>query len=324
MLTKGLERPGLITGLMTVLIAGLLAWPVYGEQHQAGDHSEATVEDHSTVQDSVEQEADRQLDRKREKLVADAVTALDETEKALGALKDGETDKPLDSLALATGKLELIIARDPDLALAPVAVDLITRDVLGDLKTIRATRETIEDLVDDGKIQEARPLMRNFGSELVIETTNLPLATYPEAIKVATAMIDDGDVDGAIATLETALTTLIVSDSAIPLPILRAETFIEEARAALQTDREGDGAAEGDRDIARSPEDYIDAARHELEVAEALGYGADEDYADLRDTLEHLEDKIARDQETGGLFATIAEKLSALRDRIFGNDGEEA
>lgn len=305
--------------LAFLLAAGLAVAPALAQDAEP-ESADQTEQNRESVEGSVQEEAGRQLSEKRQRLISDAVAALDETEKALIALDEENTDEALEALAVATGKLELIVTRDPDLALAPVAVDLISHDVLADVETIRATRETIEDLVDDGEIQKARPLMRDFASELVISTSNLPIATYPDAIKLATAMIDDGDIDAAKRTLRTALATLVVTETVIPLPILRAELFISAAEAALGESGTAEASDASEEAEMLEPADYVEAARTELEIAEALGYGVEEDYAALRDDLRELDEKIEAEQDTGGIFDTIADSFSDLRGRIFGED----
>lgn len=79
-----------------------------------------------SVQSKVDAKASDQAAEKRKKIMADAVTAVNETKKALKLLDEKKTDEALAALERATGKLELILARDPELALAPV-------DVGGDL-----------------------------------------------------------------------------------------------------------------------------------------------------------------------------------------------
>lgn len=106
-------------GLAVPLAAGLAISPALAQSPDSTS-SQQMQEDRAVVQDSVQDEASRQLDEKRKALLADAAAALAETEKALEALDGDDSWKALESLALATGKLELIVARDPELALAPV------------------------------------------------------------------------------------------------------------------------------------------------------------------------------------------------------------
>ncbi|WP_375565826.1 YfdX family protein [Oceaniradius stylonematis] len=308
-------------GFAALLAIGLTLTPSMA-QESADAAAESQAQTSAAVADLIEDEATSQVDKRRKELIADADTALKKTEEALTALDEGDTKKALDALAIATGKLELVVARDPDLALAPVDVELIRRDVLGDVGTIRKAREEIEDLIDDGSIQAARPLMRAFASELVVETTHLPLATYPAAIKLATAQIDE-DVEAAKQTLRTALSTVVVTEDAIALPVLRAELMLQAAEQALNgEDEAAEASSDGDKAEAAEaiePVTYVEAARTQLEMAEALGYGTEDDFAELRKDLEELDRQIEVEEDTGGVFRTISENFEALKDRLFGD-----
>lgn len=295
-----------------------------GAQEEAATAVAAPQEEADiSVQQTVQEEAGRRIEEKRNLLITEAISAMEATERALQALDEGNTQPALEALALATGKLELVVTRDPQLALAPVEVAVYRRDILADLRTIREARAAIEELVADGQLQRVRPLIRDFGSEIVIETTNLPLATYPEAIKLATLRIDQGDIEGAKRILTTALSTLVITESVMPLPIVRAEALLQEAEAALNEPATATAAASEEaqtvsESLPLAPAEYIEAARRELELAEALAYGADHDYADLRENLEELEKRVEQEQETGSLFRTITENFDKLRSRIFG------
>ncbi|TDL74873.1 YfdX family protein [Palleronia sediminis] len=278
-----------------------------------------TSETNSAVSESVQDEATTQVDERRAALLNDATRALEETENALNALDDGDTEAAVDALAIATGRLQSVVARDPGLALAPVDVQLLRRDLVSDVETIEAAREVIEDLVSDGRLQEARPLMRDFASEIVIETSNLPLATYPDAILRATAQIDAGEIDAARQTLSTALSTVVITEEVIALPVLRAQLLIDAAEEALEGDA---GAAETDAtETAETeplePSEYVEAARVQLQMAEALGYGEEGDFDELYDNLDELDEKIDLADDTGGIFDRIGDSFIRLKQRLF-------
>lgn len=300
---------------------------------EATPAEERDEERDASVSESVQDATDSRIAEKRQALIAEATSALEETQRAFAALEEGDTEAALEALSVATGKLELVVARDPGLALAPVDVALTRRDLLGDVEAIRAARYRIEDLIDRGEIQKARPLLRDFASEVVIETTNLPLGTYPEAIKQATALIDRGQVDAAKEVLTTALTTLVVTEAVIPLPILRAEALLAEAKAQLGNaeettaaplgkveeateDATAEASAIADPEARVTAAEYVDAARAEIEIAEALGYGTRRAFTDLRKELRQLERNIDRDEDAGRIFKAITERFDALRDRL--------
>lgn len=295
------------------------------------DEQPPTSDTNAAVSEPVQDEATAKVDEKRKTLLKDATNALDKTKEALKALDDGDSDAALEALAVATGKLQSVVARDPELALAPVDVQLVQRDLLGDVDAIKEIREEIEDLVDDGKLQQARPLMRDFASEIVVETANLPLATYPDAILKATAEIDRGETEKAKQTLATALSTRVVTEDVIALPVLRAQLLIDAAEEALG---EGDGSAtetkaaettsgddgkSGDTATTKAltPSEYVEAAREQLKIAEALGYGEKGDFKELYENLDDLDEKIDAREDTGNIFDKIGDSFIRLKQRIF-------
>lgn len=333
----------LLTSTALVLAATAVG-PAFADENAQPDNGaqveqNAQAKDQAQAEGRVATEANAQLAEKRANLIEEAVDALKQTQSAIDAIEKGDTDAALKALAAATGKLEIVVARDPELALAPVGVTYITYDLRGPVQAVRDVGNRIEDLVQDGEFQAARHLLRNFASEIVIKTSNLPLATYPDAILEATGLLDEGKTDEALTVLDTALSTLVVEETPIPLPPLRAEAMIDAAKALLEKGDGGQGAATAEEGEAKADadgqaqgeakgeeaktgeaqptaSDYVKAARQELELAEALGYGVEEDFADLHDALDELEDKIEAKEDTGGVFKTLAKAFKDLRERI--------
>ena len=82
---------------------------------------QAQSEASQSVQSRVDKQTADAAAEKRKKLLADATAALAETHKALKALENKNNDAALKALAEVTGKLDVIVARDPKLAQTPVA-----------------------------------------------------------------------------------------------------------------------------------------------------------------------------------------------------------
>jgi hypothetical protein len=57
----------------------------------------------------------------------------------------------------------------------------------------------------------------------------IPLVTYPAAIKAVASLIDAGHVDAAKAALSSALSTVVVETLVVPLPQVRAGTLLTAA-----------------------------------------------------------------------------------------------
>ena len=222
---------------------------------------------------------------KRKHLISDAQTAIVETRKALRALEENKSKEAVNALAIATGKLELVLARNPGLALAPVDMEIVTQDLLSNPDTVKTViKEAREDL-SNGEIQKVRPLIANLASEIQFHTINIPLATYPVAIKAITPLIDAGKIDEAKVGLQITLNTLVITTDVIPLPKLRSEYLIKMAQTLAE--KKGRSKEESDQ-LAND----IKGAREQLQMAELLGYGKKKDYKPMYEQLDEIEKKL--------------------------------
>ena len=259
--------------------------------------------------DSVPAKADPQTQKetedKRKALMADATSAIQETQAALKTLDEGKTSQAIAALERATGKLDLILARDPKLELAPAGVSVTTYDVQGGLDAVREARKQAEEQIEAGRLQEARRLLKNLASETVISVSNIPLATYPETIKRAVKLIDENKPDEAKRVLQTALSTQVVIDTVIPLPVVKAQEFLKTAEdLAQKKDRTKD-----DNDRLKSS---FDQANEQLQFAQALGYGTKKDFDKMYQQLAEIRDKSADNQSGAGWFAKIKASIAEL------------
>lgn len=216
-----------------------------------------------------------------------------------------KTKEALAALELASGKLELVLARKPKLALAPVDVSVITHDIHANVESVKKAVELSRELLEDGEVQKARPIVANLASEIVIETDNLPMATYPAAIKSAARLIDSGKIEDAKATLARALNTLVVTSVVIPLPVLRAEAAMAKAEKLAETDR---------RDAKQSEElsALLAYVRTEIELAQILGYGKKADFKPIFDQVKSIEQKSAGGKSGKGWFDELKTRLQKL------------
>ena len=171
------------------------------------------------VQDNTRSEAGKQ----RESIVEEAVTALEQTNNAIKALVKKDKKAALEALALVTGKLELVLAREPELANAPIDVRVEQFDLYASVDTVKATVKEAADLLDDSEVQQARALLSGLSSEIDIIVTALPLKAYTEGIKDVAKLIDQEKYDEASRGLYDLLSTMVITRNIIPLPILRAE-----------------------------------------------------------------------------------------------------
>ncbi len=294
--------------LAGVLALGLLAGPPMAG-HAGAPQAEATQSKSTPPGRSAKDQTQGKAAEERKKILEEAVTALARTNTALRALDAGDTQKALDDLAVAVGKLELIVAAHPDLALAPVDVQVITQDLVAKPKDVKKAVEEAEDLLDDGRVQDARAILKNLGSEVIVRVVNIPLATYPDAIKAVAPLIQGGKVEEAKQALVAALSTLVVVDNVIPLPLLRAEQALGEAKAlAAKKDRSKE---EGERLAA-----LLRYAREQLELAEALGYADEKALEPMEETIERIEKHTASGATEQDLFDKLKKGFEDLRAKL--------
>ena len=283
-----------------------LSAPSFAAESALPAAPQAQSEASRSVQPKVDKQTADATAEKRKKLFADATAALAETHKALNALEHKKNDEALKALAEATGKLDLIVARDPKLAQAPLETEVVTYDLLTNLDTIKQITKEATAYLNDGEIQKARPLVAHLASEIQYRTIHLPLATYPKAIKAIAPLIDAGKIDDAKARLQAVLNTLVVTtDDVIPLPKLRAEHLLKEAQDLAE---KKDRSKEENDKLAK----HLQAAREQLQMAELLGYGKKKDFNPMYEQISEIENKSAGGKSGIGWFDKVKQQLSEL------------
>lgn len=279
---------------------------VAGEQSSAPSKPQAQSETVKSVQSKVDAEAGKQAEEKRKVVMQDAVVALKETQNALKLLEANKPKEALAALEKVTGKLELILARDPELALAPVDVEAVTRDLLADIETVKAMIYDAREYLDDGEIQKARPIIANLASEIVIRSANIPLGTYPDAIKAIVPLIDQGKLDEAKAALQDVLHTLVVvNEGVIPLPVVRAEMLLDAAEKLAEKEKRTD---EENKKVSS----LLDEAGKQLKLADLLGYGDRDAYKSMYQELDRIAGQVSGGEGGKGWFDKIRKEISDL------------
>jgi len=274
--------------------AGLAASP---DQPPAASVSNINVNKDVTVKKLTEEAQDHLID--------DAIAALEKTNQALTALQKQDKETALSALAEAIGKLELVTSAKPELAFAPIKIQGRLYDLFADPKIVDETRRQAVDLLRAGHVPEARALLANLASEVVIETTSIPLGLYPDAIKDVVPLITDSKVDEAITALQATLDTLVVTDVVIPLPILRAEAAIKEAQSLAGRQKALSRAEMG------KVNDFLDVAQQQLRLTVALGYADRGSLKDLHKSIERVRQQVKDGRKGAKSFADIVKRLKS-------------
>ncbi len=279
------------------------------EQKMRVKPKKANISD-KQLQSNISEGVKNDFEIKKNKDTDEALKVLSETQNVLRDLEKNKDKKAKDELAKLIGKIEILLTKDPDLALVPVDVGYEVKDVVTDLQTVKGITEAAKKAMDDGYYQQAKNLMDGLTSELVIKTVYLPYATYPDAMRLAATLLDKGKKDEAKQVLIAALNTLTIQEVDLPLPVLRAEEFIKNAALTMADDKKKDK-----KEIAVL---FLENAEYQLDLAEAMGYGKkDKEFTELHTAIKVLKDEINKGNETKTKFDSLKSKIKKFKERLF-------
>ena len=264
------------------------------------------------VKETTQTEAGKQ----RGTIIKEAVAALAQTKNAIIALEKKDKQAALDALAMVTGKLDIIIAREPDMANAPIDVRVETYDLISSVDMVKKAVKTAQDLLDDGEVQLAREILIGLVDEIDLIVTSIPLASYSDGIKAVAKLVDEEKFEEAQEAIYELLSTLVVTRNVIPLPILRAEELLKKAdELAAKKDR----TAEENKQLAALLAD----TRSQLEMAEVLGYGDKKQYKEFYRQIKEIEKKTEGGKFGKGFMDKLKKSLADFKAKIFGASATE-
>ena len=300
-MNKNLFVKPIIVGLLSFSLLSVINPSYAGDKTMSQPSNQANITE--SVQKQVTSVTEAKTSENRKKIVDEAVAAINETRNALVALEAKKKADALAALEKAVGKLEVIVSREPELAFAPIDVRVTTHDLYASLKTIEKAKTEALELLKKGQVQKARILLKDLASEIVISVANLPLATYPDAIKAVIPLIDKDKFDEAKAALQAALDTVVISNNVIALPVIRAEHMLIEAEKLAEKDKRSD------KDN-KALSDLLENSRLQLEMAEALGYGDKKEYQKFYKQIEEIQQKTEGGKSGTGFFDKVKHSLS--------------
>ena len=268
--------------------------PAFQQKHQ-----EAEQQFHPEIEAQRRQnqnEAEQRLDQ-------EAIEAIEQTEDAIKSITANKKDDALASIERATGKINILLARNSASALIPVSVEVVVIDIApGDPKVIDQIIQRATDATKQRDLPTARILLNSVVSELRIRSTSLPLATYPAALQQAAQLLDQGKNQDAGKVLLTALNTLVMVDHVIPLPLILAQAAIDAANSQRQN-----------KDLALT---LLQTAKNEANRSRQLGYlSSDSEYKGLDNEISNLESAIKGKGDTSSMFSHLRDRISAFLKR---------
>jgi hypothetical protein len=252
----------------------------------------------------VEKERQSAQEQANQALDQDAIAAINDTQNAIKAISQSNKNDALAGIEAATGKIDILLARNAKAALIPVASEVEVIDTAPfDEKAVQALNNSVSEAVKDKNYPTARLLLYSLESEIRARTYNLPLATYPLALQEAARLLDQGKNDDASKVLGTALNTMVAVDKVTPIPLVLARAAIAAAEEQRQKDK-------------NAAETLLSAAKDQLHRCQELGYAANAtEYSALNTSIAQLDKELKGNGDTTSLFARLKDELSPLFNR---------
>jgi len=252
----------------------------------------------------IEQERKQAEEEAAKNLDQEAMAAIAETQKAIDAIAANKTDQAMAAIERATGKINILLARNPATALIPVSLQVDVIDAAPrDGKAIAELAKNASKAMEDKNYPAARVLLYALTSEIRVRTYNVPLPAYSGALQEAAHLLDQKKPQEASNVLLAALDTLMAVDRVTPLPLVLAREAIEQAKAKNQSDKT----------MAQA---LVETAKKETERAKELGYaGRDPEYAALNTDISNLEKQLKGNEDATSVFAKLEDRLSAFLKR---------
>ncbi len=295
--------------MICLLVVGAMTFA--GPAMAKTDTSAAQTATPAKVSKEVKNKTREVAGKKRETVIKEAVTALAQTKKAIEALNKKDKQAALDALAMVTGKLDIVIAREPDMANAPIDVRVETYDLISSVDTIKKAVKTAKNLLDDGEVQQAREILMGLTSEIDIIITSIPLASYSDGIKAVAKLVDKEKYQEAKESLYDLLSTLVITKNVLPLPILRAEELIHKAdKLAAQKNR----SEKQNKELAT----LLTNAKNQIQLAETLGYGDKKAYKTFYSQLKEIRKKTENGKFGKGYTDKLKNSLKKFKEKFLG------
>jgi hypothetical protein len=305
----------IITTFLCAVLSCLSIFLVPGLAISEGEKEQENIQvtTKQDLKDNVQQKSEETQVRESAELVQDALNAYDETINAVDALNEGDKDKALEALERAVGKLNIVLGRRPQLALIPIQSKVETIDINADLPTIEIKRAEVEFLMKQGHLQAARKLLDTLVSEIRVTTANLPMETYPVAIRGIARLLEEDKIEEAKRALQQILSTVVIIERSVPIPIINSQLLIAEAQKVTEETNPEELSSDKKDDAL----DMLKQAKVELEIAEALGYGRkNREFKEIRDDIVEIEKKIGKSEKTGNLFDDLKERLNIFKNKV--------
>jgi len=235
------------------------------------------------------------------KLIEEAILAIKYTNNAYIYLDRNNKKKALQALKKAMGELAVVLNSPNAPYLLPIATNIEANEYIGNVENIAKKLKNAKVALSSNRVPLARDILNSLKNEIDIHTTSLPLASYPNALKLAIRYLNENKLNNAKDIIMLTLNSLVNTQTVIPIPILKAQGLIKEAskNKKYQALKE------------------LEEAKKQLQIAQLLGYTSTSDttYVNLKKSIEKIEDRLKGNKKTTSLFLELKQKIDDFKEK---------
>ncbi len=303
---ENLKKEGFLAVFMLIFLVVSFS---EGLCQEKATKNETEVKTSAQISKRAVEKEEKKASHIKQELNDKAIKAVADTYTVVELLNQKKPKEALDLLKKVIGEMEVILAANENVSLIPInSYTVVVDTALGPEEVLKTITEVTKKLTQ-GDVQGARILLDTLQSEIDIVIENLPLATYPDAMKLASKYIIDGKVEEAKSVLQIALNSMVVKKIIIPIPLVRASDLIEEASKISKTHKE-------------QALKYLDEAKRQLKLAKVLGYGNEDQkiYRDLQARIDSIKKEIEGKNEAAKMFEELIKRLKEFKKRLMSSE----
>ncbi len=303
---ENLKKEGFLAVFMLIFLVVSFS---EGLCQEKATKNETEVKTSAQISKRAVEKEEKKASHIKQELNDKAIKAVADTYTVVELLNQKKTKEALELLKKVIGEMEVILAANENVSLIPInSYTVVVDTALGPEEVLKTITEVTKKLTQ-GDVQGARILLDTLQSEIDIVIENLPLATYPDAMKLASKYIIDAKVEEAKSVLQIALNSMVVKKIIIPIPLVRASDLIEEASKISKTHKE-------------QALKYLDEAKRQLKLAKVLGYGNEDQkiYRDLQARIDSIKKEIEGKNEAAKMFEELIKRLKEFKKRLMSSE----
>ncbi len=231
-------------------------------------------------------------------------SGLNATILAINYLKNNNIKDAKKELKKAITLFDKALKAEPNFKLVALDQIIDVYELKADAKQIKADITAAQKLLKSYKTQDARALLMPLEDEIDITTHYIPMDTYPKAIKDALNLLNKGKKKEALNVLLAGLDTIVAVKVVIPIPLLRAQEFLENASKVA-------------KENPKKAYNYLQMAKKEIYKAVILGYTSkhSKEYASLYKELTNIQKELKANHETAKLFEHAKKSAAKLLNK---------